>query len=350
MREFTKQLLKSKLPPIGEIEVTLFEYCNLRCSFCFHKVTDKTGLSKEEMFSKLPIIYDFSLKTKENVDTIQLNMVGGELMIDELIEKDYLSIYTTFIKEVHNFYLKNNITLRVVFVSNFLFSEENAQKIKHFINNLRKETNCFIGMIASYDFTGRPINEKWKRNLEYLKDETVSINTVMTKPSLLHLMNKGDKYWEEYIYPNFNTFFDFFIPDKGSDKMIPEDSLLLEFYKWVYDKYPNINPINDMIKEKQSNQAMSCLSLNKLTIFPDNSTSNCRWKRYTDDDFVNDLVYEDNSNMINDYIHTYNCFSCEYFSICPFRCFTQWSWKGRIRDVEGCVNKHFYNHIFKKED
>jgi len=345
MRKFTIDLLKSKLPKIGEIEVTLFEYCNLHCSFCFHDVKSKLGLSKEEIFSKIPLILKHSKEINKNVNTIQLNMVGGELMIDDLINKGYLDIYYEFINNIYLHYQKMNINLRVVFVSNYLFNENNSLLIKEFIHKLRKNTNSFIGMIASYDFTGRPINNTWKRNLETLKNETVSINTVMTKPSLLQLMKKGDEYWENEIYPNFETFFDFFIPDKGSNHMIPEDSLLLEFYKWTTLNFPNINPINDMINSKEQSQSMSCLSLNKVTIFPDNSTSNCRWKRYTNEDYINELIYEDNSNMINDYLHTHNCFSCEYYQKCPFRCFTQWSWKGRIRDVEGCVNKHFFDFL-----
>mgnify|MGYP000725258570 CR=1 FL=1 len=347
MKDFTKELLKSKLPKIGEIEVTLFEFCNLHCDFCFLKVNDKTGITREEIFSKLDVIYDFSDSIKSNIGTIQLNMVGGELMIDAFLDDGYLDIYHDFIMEVDKWYKENGIVLRVVFVSNFLFNDNNALKIEKFIKSLRQATGCFIGMIASYDFSGRPMNKQWKKNLETLKDVTVSINTVMTKPGLEHLMYKGDKYWEEYLYPNFNTYFDYFIPDKGSDDMIPPDSLLLEFYKWVYDKFPKINPINEMIDMDSGPQSMSCLSLNKITIFPDNTTSNCRWHRYDNDDFVNELDYDDNSNMVLDYVNEYNCFTCEYYTICPLRCFTQWSWKGRVRDVEGCVNKHFYDHISK---
>jgi uncharacterized protein YutD len=346
MKSLVKEILKSKKPKLGEIEVTLFEFCNLKCDFCFHKVNDKTGLTKEEIMEKLSTIFSFSNSIKEEVKVIQLNMVGGELMIDSLIEVGYLEIYKEFILEVNKYYKEIGIDLRVVFVSNYLFNNESSIKIEKMINELKTETKSYIGMIASYDFSGRPMNQLWKENLKRLKNVTVSINTVMTKPALEHLMIKGDKYWEEEIYPNFETFFDFFIPDKGSNDLIPPDSLLLDFYKWVSDKYPNINPIKDMLKTNEM-QPMSCLSLNKITIFPDGSTSNCRWKRYDDEDFKNELNYDDNSNMMMDYITEYNCFSCEYYSICTFRCFTQWSWNGRIRDVEGCVNKHFYNYLFK---
>ena len=51
-------LLKDKVPDFAEIEIFLFEYCNLKCVHCFQNHDSKIGMSEENIFSKLIKIID----------------------------------------------------------------------------------------------------------------------------------------------------------------------------------------------------------------------------------------------------------------------------------------------------
>ena len=82
--DFTKVLLEKKRPNIGEIELTLFENCHLNCAFCHHDKKSTVGLSREGMFSKIPLVEDHLKKMQGMVKTCQINMVGGELFQDRI--------------------------------------------------------------------------------------------------------------------------------------------------------------------------------------------------------------------------------------------------------------------------
>jgi hypothetical protein len=151
----------------------------------------------------------------------------------------------------------------------------------------------------------------------------------------------------KFFYQNFNIFFDDFIPDRGSDNLVPSDSQIYNWYKFIADNYPKIQPVRDLIENKSNK--MHCLSLNKITIFPDNRTSNCRWHRYKQEDFNTKFEINDNAGMMQNFIDTQGCLSCEYYSRCGFRCFTQWDWKNRQKDMDICPMKAFFNHITSKE-
>ena len=97
---------------------------------------------------------------------------------------------------------------------------------------------------------------------------------------------------------------------------------------------------------KDSNH-MHCLALNKVTIFPNNTTSNCRWNRYTKSDFNTPLNRQDNASMMQAYMDEHGCLSCKWWNKCGFRCYTQWDWKNRERDLPDCVMRMWFNYMEK---
>ncbi|MFP5459791.1 MAG: hypothetical protein ACLGG7_13730, partial [Bacteriovoracia bacterium] len=156
-----------------------------------------------------------------------------------------------------------------------------------------------------------------------------------------------DPYFK-YLYRTFNLYFDDFIPDKGADHSIPSDREFFEWYSFIADNYPAIQPMADLIENKSNK--MHCLALNKITIFPDNRTSNCRWHRYDQEDFGTKFEIHDNAGMMQNFIDQNGCLSCDHYQRCGFRCFTQWDWKNRKRDMGICPMRAFFDKITKEEN
>jgi len=343
--DVTKQLLESKRPVIAEIELTLFENCNIECDFCFHDKQSLVGLSKDDMFSKLSIIETFMSQRQGTVELLQINIVGGELFQDRWME-ELCSNYYDLVVEINILAAKYNHALRIVWVSNFLFGKK--ELVRGLVDDLRT-----IGvdnhLIVSYDFDGRPMSTRYQNNISWFGTEyIISVNLVGTTQSITAFMSDKDDYFK-WLYATFTIYFDDFIPDKGSDDMVPSDSLLYSWYCFIADHYPKIAPVSDLITNESN--TMHCLSLNKITIFPDNRTSNCRWHRYDQGDFNTKLDMHDNAGMMQTYIDELGCLSCEYYKRCGFRCFTQWDWKNRDADLTApkCPMKAFFNYITADE-
>jgi sulfatase maturation enzyme AslB (radical SAM superfamily) len=337
--ETTKALLESKRPDICEIELTLFENCNIVCHFCFHDKKSPVGLTREEMFSKLPIIEQFLKKQSGRVQLAQINLVGGELLQDRWMERLCTDYFDLLIKAKKSFD-QYSLPMKVVIVSNFLFKKKEI--VKELIDKLRA-SGIDSHLIVSYDFEGRPTSGAYLENISYFGPEYIcSVNLVGTKGSIKKFIQNDDVYFK-HLYKHFNIYFDDFIPDAGADTSIPSDREFFEWYSFIAKNYPKIQPVAELIENKTNK--MHCLSLNKITIFPDNRTSNCRWHRYKQSDFGTKLNMHDNAGMMQSFIDQNGCLSCEYFKRCGFRCFTQWDWKNRQRDMDICPMKAFFNEL-----
>ena len=337
--DFTKVLLEKKRPNLGEIELTLFENCHLNCAFCHHDKKSTVGLSREGMFSKIPLVEDHLKKMQGMVDTCQINMVGGELFQDRISEWAY-DIYYDMLIEIKKLYDKYEQRIKVVWVTSFQFSKrDRVQKLLDDLNEA--EIPSYI--ICSYDFDGRPVKGPYGKNIEYFADYITSINMVATVPSIERYMADDDEYFH-YLYDKFDNFyFDDYIPDKGFDHLIPSDSRYLDFLTFTFHNYPDINPIADLIRNENNHR--HCMALNKVTIFPNNSISNCRWNRYTESDFNTPLNRQDNASMMQSYMDEHGCLSCKWWNKCGFRCYTQWDWKNRERDLPDCVMRMWFNYM-----
>jgi len=337
----TKQILETKRPVNGEIELTLFENCNIVCDFCHHDKDSIVGMSDEDMFDKIPTIEQF-LKEKQNtVDYMQINVVGGELFQDQQMEQ-LIDAYWRLMQKLKPIFDLYGHTMKVVWVSNFLFKK--IELVKSLIDRMRS-LNIDTHLIASYDFDGRPMSNRYRDNVKFFGPEYIlSINCVGTVSSITNFMQDGDEYFK-WLYATFPVYFDDYIPDKGFSDEIPSDRMIYDWYTFVADNYPLISPIRELI-ENTENQ-MHCLSLNKITIFPDGSTSNCRWNRYDQSDFVTTYNKADNAGMMQNFMDEHGCLSCEYFKRCGFRCFTQHDWKIRDRNMSDCTMRAFFDYTTK---
>jgi len=328
-----KFIFDIKKPQEAEIEITLFENCDINCSFCFHDKNSIIGLSKKEIFSKLEIIDDFVKNRHTNVKFIIFNIVGGEIFQNNLLD-EYLPIYEQFSIEIEKICNKYNIPARFVWASNFLF--KNPEKIKQFLINLQNK-GLDSRIALSYDFAGRPTNNQYYKNVYYLEKYIISVCIVGTNEAMKVILKNDDDFFKNYLYKTFPIYLDDFIPDDECDDLIPTDIEHLNTYRFIAKNYPKIAPIDKMLTD--SVNQMTCMSLNKITIFPDNSVSNCKWYRYKKENFntykdqENPEIYLDTAPQMRSHLEYYNCIECEFFKRCTFRCFTQW-------DFVTKTNKH----------
>ncbi len=337
----TKAILESKRPELAEIELTLFENCPVNCHFCFHDKKSPVGLTRQEMFSKIPLVTDFLDKQKGRVQLAQINLVGGELLQDRWMER-LCSNYFDLLVALAPHFARNRLKMKVVLVSNFLF--EKRERVKQLIDDLRA-SSIDAHLIASYDFCGRPTSKSYYQNIDYFgPDYITSINLVGTRQSI-HAFQKNEDDYFRGLYRDFNIYFDDFIPDPGSEDSLPSDREFYQWYCFIAENYPKIGPVAELLKN-QSNK-MHCLSLNKITIFPDGRTSNCRWYRYRQEHFNTKLDMKDNAGMMQNFLDEMGCLSCRYFQRCGFRCFTQWDWKKRRRDMQQCPVQAFFDYAEK---
>jgi radical SAM protein with 4Fe4S-binding SPASM domain len=113
----------------------------------------------------------------------------------------------------------------------------------------------------------------------------------------------------------------------------------LQAFLFLAKNYPKVSPIKDILENSQNK--MTCYSLNKLTLLPDGREVKCRYMKYKEGDFKNTVDYSSNENIILGHLQENECLSCEWFSKCSFRCFVQADWAARQK-TERCFLKSFF--------
>lgn len=325
---FVAELLKNKLPDIAEVEIFLFEHCNLRCVHCFQDHEARIGMSEAAILYKAELVGDFLERNKLKQYT--LNVMGGELFQDELLDL-YLPVYTKFIERVQEFATKTGKTVNFNFVTNLLCTRP------EFMDWLVKHD---LKVSTSYDPTGR-FNaaqfELFKQNVELYRDRISIVTGVATKQNIDAIL-KGDEYFT-YLYENFPFYWDQLTPGPTVPKVLmPKQSEFLTFLKHLIDHYPDC--LNVIAYTDQKERAMSCPSMNKLLIEADNHTSGCRIKKHKEQSVIFLTPVKDtNDQLIENFVDKYDCLSCEYFKTCTFSCFVKHDWKQLVEDVDGCVYK-----------
>ena len=201
-----------------------------------------------------------------------------------------------------------------------------------------------VYIIASYDLYGRPLPRQYLANIEYFRDYISNINVVVTKEAIGKLL-VGDKIFD-FLYERFSIFMDDFLPDSWTSHMIPSDKEYEAYLNCVRERYPKLLPFGesiDLVREGKLN-SIQFTTFNKCNILPNNKVTNYLWDRHNLNDFEGEINYEDNSNLLFNFIEKNSCLTCEYYVSCPLRCPVSWSWKDRERSP-GCVNKRFFDAL-----
>lgn len=332
---YLSHILERKLPDASEIELHLFELCNLRCHFCGQDHEDKTGF--DQILDKVKPVQDFIARNSRKHHI--LNIMGGEIFNDELPDS-LIATYKEFAQKVQSFAQERGHTCTFNWVTNLIF--EKSDRVNEFLQDL-DQAGINANISTSYDFTGRK-NSLWnvdtfKRNLELFKTRVFTVGFVLTKPAISSLMTKVDPFFD-YLYDNYPVYFDYYVPENGANVLMPTDQDLLDVYLYIAKKYPRISPVKELLENSENK--MTCYSLNKLTLLPDGREVKCRYLKYKDGQFRHAIDYGSNENIIEAHLQENECLSCEWFGRCGFRCFVQADWAQR-KKTETCLFKTFFN-------
>lgn len=332
----------------GELIVVLFESCNLSCQMCPQNHDDKTGtdLVREKIESIKKSIMGLVKKGKESVI---INFMGGELFQDNLpdsIFDDYLFL----IEETKSYCREIKFPTTIQISTNLVWNK--TSRVKNFLDKAK------IKIAVSYDPAGRfnPITfDKFKENVRKFKDYISQIGVVMTAPSIELFFKKKTPFFE-YLYENFNIVFDHYSPEavgyisiddvkhgmKTVDKLLPTDTMLRDFYKFMYDTWPKCNPFNEL--HLTGTQPMFCMST--VTITPESSITSCEKYEVNNSIAPVKIVFGKLDKMKDTWFKDYDCISCEHMQRCSMGCYANHLKKGRTQ--QECWLKEVYDYVDKK--
>ena len=333
MSSYLNKVLETKLPDSTEIELHLFEFCNLNCAFCGQDHGSTVGMNEQAILNKAEECIKFINSNERNSHII--NIMGGEIFNDEV--PDYMfDAYSKF----HQYILDNTTdTVRFNWVTNLIFGQ--WERVDKFI---RTHKNSFIS--TSYDFAGRGLNDfkasLFAVNLERFADLITVIGFVLTKPAIRKILRDQDEYFK-YLYSKYTLYFDYYVPElKSAAKLMPSEQEMLDAMIYVAHNYPKVYPVADLLQNKSNK--MTCYSLNKLTLLPDGREVKCRYLTYEASDFETPIDYSTNEHIIETHLNRHDCFSCQWFDRCQFRCFVQADWADLVR-LEDCLFRMFFNQM-----
>lgn len=352
--ETAADLIFEKRSKVCEVAAILFEYCNFSCEFCPQNHEDIVGMSYEEIVSKADPMINY-INTNKYAAAFVVRFMGGELFADEVVSKPrILEAYRHLAEKIRKESHLENRPLRFMWISNFSM-KSGRQDVLDFIES-QKQDSMFI---VSYDPKGRfnkSQKETFKENIEIFKKHIISVTTVMTKQNIEVLM-AGDEYYD-YLYDNFECALDKYVTRNAyADFSIPKESLVLEFYKLLVDKYPEIEFIDPFVKKPEigSTNPALCSRGNGFALDPTNEVvfEGCVGTHYLKKKNIpviaNQTKKEFLDKSIEHFLEKYNCHACEYYQRCPMTCFTSLKAGSIIEDLDTCINKLLFKYVDSKK-
>jgi hypothetical protein len=340
MSDFLKHVLRDKVPDSSEIELHLFEFCNLSCAFCGQDHDSTEGMELNSIVDKAQQVIDFMIASDK--DSHIVNVMGGEIFNDLVPDETFNSYWEFYIK-INDWVNLNSKTVRFNWVTNLIFSK--SQRVVDLITRMRAVgDNAYIS--TSYDFAGRGFNLnrslQFENNLKIFSDWITVIGFVLTSPAIRKILRNQDKFFMNTLYNNYTLYFDYYVPELSADKMMPSDQEMLDCMMYIAKTYPNIYPVKDLIENKQNK--MTCYSMNKTTILPSGREVTCRYVKTEPEDFLTPVDFSSNSNIIEAHLDRNECLSCKWFDRCSFRCFVQADW-AKLERNNDCMFREFFNNM-----
>ena len=285
----------------GEIIVTLFEFCNLSCKFCNQDHSSLKGI--DTILEKIDVVKQVISRTPK--EQYSVHFMGGEVFADALPDSVYAD-YKILCDELTEWAISQDIKLDICFTTNMVF--DNTERLDNFL------LNSNITLLTSFDPAARFNKETFKifkNNVKKYKDSIKSVNVIMTKPTINKFM-EGNVEFFDYLYDNFDIYFDYYTPEKNMKMFIPNDVQLRDFMIYMLKYYPKVLPFADYTAKIK--KQMSCMDT--ITIMPDNSFGACTILL---NNFKN--VTTTKIEMEQEWFKQYNCFECKHFQYCSMGCF-----------------------------
>lgn len=331
--EFLKNVLQNKVPESSEVEIHAFEFCNLSCSFCGQDHKSTEGM--DTVVQKARQAVDFIMRSALKKHTI--NFMGGEIFNDKVGPEVFVQ-YHQFYEIIRKACEDLKVDFQINWVTNLIF-RENTEMVDMLLEKTRKHSK----ISTSYDFAGRGLNLNnqllFQRNLMRYRKYIGVVGFVFTAPSIRKMMLNKDKFFKEVLYPNFPLYFDWYVPEKAAEKMMPSEQQMLDGLVFLANNYPQVEPVKSLLENNENK--MTCFSLNKTTIQPDGSEVKCRYMKYEEGEFQTEVDYSSNANIIQKHLDRHDCLSCEWYNRCGLVCYVNADYAKKER-LPVCFLKTFF--------
>lgn len=336
MRDF---IIEKKRDPEQEYTLHLFEYCNLRCAFCWQDHENRVGI--DTVTNKLEPIEKF-LQTEKN-HSVVFNAMGGEVFAPEIFDSNLLQAYKDLSLGIKSLADKYNKVAKVNWVTNLV-----TNKYKEIDELIEYSTSIGLKaeIVTSYDPRGRfNVNDfmQFKKSMEYFGDRVSCISMLLSSPNIEYILKDKDPYFK-YLYDSGKyIYFDYYMPDETAEVQAPTDEQLLKVFKHLIDNYPKVEPVKDWINNDFN--YITCRT-SKL-VLADGTMCNCG--NLVQDEksikfYKSKIEAMDNSRIEDSFIEKYDCVSCEYLNRCGMGCFMQHDYKFR-EELDECVYKLTHRYI-----
>ena len=319
---------------LGEIIVTLFEQCNMSCKFCNQDHNSKVGM--DTIRDKLVTVQNAIKHLQANGRTeFSVHFMGGEVFSD-LVPDSCFDDYKYLADELDKWSKENNYDVEICFTTNFVY--ERTDRLQKLLDECPQ-----IKLLTSYDPSGRFGTgqlEKFQENVTLFKNYIKSANVIMTKPNIEKFLKRATPFFD-YLYDNYDIYFDYYTPEKNRERMTPNDVQLRDFMKFMLDNYPNCLPFKDYPSKQK--KRMTCQDT--FTIMPDGLGGFCtillngelgNWKPTKEE-------------MEQKWFEEYNCLECPHFQRCSMGCFLS-NHLQSFRTQEACWLAEVYDYVDAKSE
>lgn len=322
-----------------EYTLHLFEYCNLRCSFCWQDHENIVGI--DTVIEKLSPIEKFLETEKRN--SVVFNAMGGEVFAPEIFDHKLLQSYKDLSIGIKNLGIKYNKKIKINWVTNLVTNK--ISEIEDLLS-FSFDNGIDANLVTSYDPRGRfNVNDFliFKNNMEYFGKRISCISMLLNSPNIDYILKDKDPYFKKLYNEGHYIYFDYYMPDESAEFQAPTDEQLRDVFKHLIDNYPKVHPIAEWINRNQNE--VSCRT-SKLVLA---DGTMCLCGNLVQDEKVikfysSKIEKMDNSKIEDRFLEKYNCVTCEYLDRCSLGCFMQHDYKFR-EELDECVYKITHRYI-----
>jgi radical SAM protein with 4Fe4S-binding SPASM domain len=333
---------KDKRNETGEIIVTLFELCDLNCVFCNQDHNSIVGMESIVKKSDTVIEVIKHLQITKSKTEFTVNFMGGEIFSDKVpdaVFEDYKVLANT----LHDYSKSSGLKIDLCFVTNFVWTK------KQRVIDLLAATHADLG--TSYDPAGRfnpETFEIYKQNVVEFKNYIKLVNVVLTKQNIDKFLKEQTPFFD-YIYENFDVYFDHYTPEKNVNVVLPKDVDLKAMTLYMYNNWPNAYPYKNYSLKVKKN--MTCMDT--YTIMPDGRYGKCDILLSSSLPEktipIKFIKVETKSQLEEKWFADYNCLECDQFYRCSLGCFLS-NHINSSRTQENCWLKEVYDYIDLKNE
>ena len=314
-----------------EAHLILFEYCNLRCSFCHQDHDSKVGM--DSIMEKVETL----IANTDPNDQYVLNLTGGELFLDEIPDSMFLTYFKAGRRLLQHF--KKS---KLVFGTNLVYHK--LARVTALVERLQQFGD--VTLATSYDPAGRFNPEDRKlffKNLALARKWVHTVNVVITKQNIQTFLDGKEGVEFEAMVRDHSVYFDHYIPSNMYSYIQPDEDLISRLYILLNAKYPDSYPIKDW--KKNAFNDTTCRSTKIVN--KDGVVTTC-WSEAGKDSILDEkegLLAKQRAEEA--FIERYGCLTCDYYQRCGMRCFLHHSFIEGVNDI--CQIKLMYDAILPQE-